>query len=66
LWLQRTALQGGLQTAWRLLRGEQTHFEDDISVLVLAEEIDLTLNPHIKTVCLPSSEGARPDELWYA
>jgi hypothetical protein len=48
-----------------LFEGEQTNIEDDISVLVLAKEIDLTSNPHIKPVCLPSSEGARPDEGWY-
>jgi len=46
-------------------KGENTNFEDDISVLVLSEEIDLALYPHIKPICLPSDKGARPDEGWY-
>jgi len=46
-------------------KGEETNYEDDISVLVLSEELDLALYPHIKPVCLPSDKGTRPAEGWY-
>ena len=46
------------------LRGAKSNYEDDISVLVLTEEIDLTAHPHIKPVCLPTATGARPEEGW--
>ena len=44
-------------------RGFATKYEDDISVLVLAEEVELTQWPHIKPACLPSAGG---DEDQYA
>ena len=34
-----------------------TKYEDDISVLVLAEEVDLAQWPHIKPACLPGPGG---------
>jgi len=46
-------------------KGQETNYEDDISVLLLSEEIDLTTYPHIKPVCLPSDKGTRPEEGWY-
>ena len=36
-------------------RGSKNYYKDDISVLVLTEDVDLFKNPHIKPVCLPSS-----------
>ena len=38
-------------------RGFATKYEDDISVLVLAEEVELTQWPHIKPACLPGADG---------
>ena len=34
-----------------------TKYEDDISVLVLEEEVDLAAWPHIKPACLPEEGG---------
>ena len=39
------------------IRGFATKYEDDISVLVLAEEVDLAQWPHIKPACLPGPGG---------
>jgi len=46
-------------------QGKATNFENDISVLELAEEVDLLSFPHIKPICLPSATGTRPDQGWY-
>ena len=40
-----------------VIRGFATKYEDDISVLVLAEEVDLARWPHIKPACLPGPGG---------
>jgi len=48
-------------------RGEVTHYEFDISVLELAEPIDLTSHPHIKPICLPNVITGRESTTgWYA
>ena len=40
-----------------VIRGFATKYEDDISVLVLAEEVNLAKWPHIKPACLPGLGG---------
>lgn len=48
-------------------KGPENHYEYDISVLVLEQDIDLTKYPNIKPVCLPQvRSGQQTTKGWYA
>ena len=42
-----------------IFSGSETKYADDISLLVLSSEVDLSASPLVKPVCLPSVESSQ-------